>query len=170
MKHFISILAICLLTACMGGGSGSETSVSTLTATETESRPSLPSLPSNNTFGGLLNNTRAANGAGAVAFDARLGQAAQSHADDMLRQNYLSHDGKNGSTVGTRVRAAGYNWTAVAENIAQGQQTEESVMQSWTNSSGHHRNNINPTYEHFGLGKAGSGGDKRWVLVLARGG
>ena len=119
-------------------------------------------------FGSLLNNARSVSGAGGVTHDARLANAAQAHAEDMLRNNYFSHEGLNGSTLGARVRAAGYTPGHVGENIAQGQQTEAEVFESWMNSSGHRKNNLNPKFNHFGLGTAGSGSQKRWVLVLAQ--
>ena len=74
---------------------------------------------------------------------------------------------KNGSSPGDRITAAGYNWRTYGENIAQGQTSQQQVLTGWTNSPGHHRNNINPNFEEFGLGKAGTGGSTRWVLVLA---
>jgi len=52
------------------------------------------------------------------------------------------------------------------ENIAAGYQTEAGVMDGWTNSEGHHANNINPIFTEFGLGLATGGGDTRWVLML----
>jgi uncharacterized protein YkwD len=113
-----------------------------------------------------LNNTRVANGAGNVVYDDRLGRAAQGHAVDLVTNNRFSHTGTNGSTVGQRATAQGYNWTAIGENIARGQQSVTSVMTDWTNSSGHHANNINPVYEDFGLGVTGTGGNRTWVLVL----
>jgi uncharacterized protein YkwD len=39
-------------------------------------------------------------------------------------------------------------------------------MTDWTNSPGHHANNINPAFEDFGLGVTGTGGNRTWVLVL----
>jgi uncharacterized protein YkwD len=120
----------------------------------------------NASFSGLLNNVRSANSASPVKFDARLSNAAQNHANDMLAKNYFSHTGLDGSTPGDRITAAGYNWRTYGENIAQGHPNQEAVFQGWTNSPGHHANNINPNFEDFGLAKAGTGADARWVLVL----
>ena len=111
---------------------------------------------------------RLKNGAGNVAYDARLGAAAQGHANDMLVNNYFDHKGLNGSTIGSRATAAGYNWVDIGENIAQGQAGQAEVMTGWTNSPGHHANNINPVFEDFGIAQAGTGADKRWVLMLGK--
>lgn len=43
-------------------------------------------------------------------------------------------------------------FSRVAENIAYGQKDEESVMQSWLNSSGHKRNIMNKNMTHIGCG------------------
>ena len=164
MKHGFTILAVCLLAACSGGGG---TSTSTMTAPTTTAPTTTPSAPVDNSFAGMLNNVRANNGAGPVAYDSRLGTAAQNHANDMLANNYFSHTGLNGSTPGDRITAAGYNWRTYGENIARGQQSESDVLQAWVNSPGHQANNVNPNFEDFALAKAGSGSNKYWVLVLA---
>lgn len=117
-------------------------------------------------FASLLNGVRGAAGSGDVMFDARLDRAAQGHADELVATGRFSHTGADGSTVGTRTRAEGYRASAVAENIARGQQTEQQALTAWQNSSGHRANNLNPRYEDFGFGVAGTGSRLTWVLVL----
>lgn len=183
MKWFIPILAVSALSACGGATTGGGSSVlpTSTTAPPAATTPPSTSPPSsggstppptggganNASFATLLNDVRLTNGAGNVAFDARLANAAQGHADDMRANNYFSHTGLNGSSPGDRITAAGYNWRTYGENIARGQQSEEAVMTAWTNSPGHHANNINPNFEDFALAKAGSGSNTYWVLVLA---
>lgn len=165
MKTRLSILAVCALAACGSSGGGS-------TATSTMDSPSVvttppPNAPTDTSFAGMLNNVRAQSGAGPVTYDARLGAAAQGHANDMLANNYFSHTGLDGSSAGDRIRAAGYDWRTYGENIAKGQRSEAAVLEAWQNSSGHRRNNLNPNFEDFALAKAGSGSNTYWVLVLA---
>ena len=184
MRYLICATSLFLLGACMGGGdsatstmnepatttsnaSGSGTQASPSTPTSTTPTATVPAPAAPNNFASLLNGARAGVGAGAVSYDARLGSAALAHAEDMRANNYFSHTGRNGSTPGDRIRAAGYNWRTYGENIARGQQTEEEVFQAWQNSDGHRRNNLNPNFEDFGLAKAGSGSNKYWVLLLA---
>ena len=123
--------------------------------------------PATTSFAGMLNGARAGTGAGAVTYDARLGQAAQVHADDMLANGYFSHTGLDGSSAGDRIRAAGYVPRAWGENIARGQQSEAEVFQAWEDSPGHRANNHNPNFEDFALSRAGSGSNLYWVLVFA---
>ncbi|MEM7320502.1 MAG: CAP domain-containing protein [Pseudomonadota bacterium] len=186
MKLPILIVMLGAVSACGGSGGGGPTVAQPLAvspATPVSGTPGSPgssapppapnTLPGppggvdNVTFEGLLNNVRLANSAAPVAFDSRLGSAAQKHAGDMLANGYFSHTGLNGSSPGDRITAEGYQWRAYGENIAQGQTSQAQVLNAWTNSPGHHANNINPNFEDFGLGKAGSGSSTRWVLVLA---
>jgi uncharacterized protein YkwD len=162
MRVFLAIAALVILPACGGGSGGSSSGTGPILL------PPPPSTVENNTFAGLLNGVRVNNGAGTVAYDSRLGVAAQSHANDMVAEGFFSHTGSNGSNVGQRATAAGYNWTLIGENIARGQQSQQEVLTDWTNSSGHHANNINPGYQDFGIAKAGSGNNLHWVLVLGR--
>lgn len=162
MRKFAAIVVIAALPACGGSSTGSGGGV-----VSTPPPTAAPPAPENNSFAVLLNNVRVANSAQAVTYDARLGRAAQGHAVDLVTNNRFSHTGTNGSTVGDRATAQGYNWTAIGENIARGQQTVQAAMTAWTNSTtGHHENNINPVYEDFGLGVTGTGGNRTWVLVL----
>jgi len=117
-------------------------------------------------FGTLINSVRAAAGAAPVTYNAQLDAAAQAHSDDMLAQDYFSHTGANGSSIGDRATAAGYNWRAIGENIAQGQGNENLAMNGWISSPGHQANNVRTSFKEFGLGRAGTGSATRWTLVL----
>ncbi len=75
-----------------------------------------------------------------VANDA-LAHAAEQHAVDMARHNYLSHNSRSGASPWQRMRRAGYRPTRAAENIAAGQSSPEAVVGLWM-SSPHHRANI----------------------------
>jgi uncharacterized protein YkwD len=136
------------------------------------SNPTIDSLDAiseapSRTFDSMLNSVRAANGAGPVTYDARLGRAAEGHAEDMLQNNFFSHTGSDGSSAGDRIRAEGYNWRTWGENIARGQRDEEAVLRAWVNSPGHQRNNVDPAFEDFAIAKTGTGSQQYWVLVFA---
>ena len=168
MKSYLAVIAISVLGACSSGASSTGGAApGAPTAPSTPTTPTTPTTPVDTSFRGMLNDVRASNGAGPLSYDARLGAAAQGHADDMLANNYFSHTGLNGSSPGDRITATGYVWRTYGENIAKGQTSEEQVLQGWTNSPGHHANNINPAFEDYALAKAGSGSNTYWVLVLA---
>ncbi len=114
----------------------------------------------------LVNVQRAKVGCNALTANSALTKAAQGHASDMLANNYFSHDSQNGTNPFDRMTAAGYHWSAAAENIAAGQQTPADVMQSWMNSEGHRANILNCGLKDIGVGyAAGSGADygQYWV-------
>ncbi len=173
IKHTLSILAMTLTAACMGSGGSSGLGTSSgggnsfATPSASEMMSDTAHVNSNSSFTSMLNGVRSDNGAAAVTYDARLGAAAQGHANDMLANGFFSHTGSNGSSVGDRVTAQGYTWRTVGENIARGYQSEASVLDGWVNSPGHQANNVNPNFEDFALARAGSGSSLYWVLVLA---
>lgn len=65
----------------------------------------------------LINDERAKTGLPALTVDAKLTAAAKAHATDMLCNNYLSHNGQNGSTPQSRVEAAGFKASLVLEDL-----------------------------------------------------
>ena len=65
----------------------------------------------------LINDERAKTGLPALTLDAKLAAAAKAHATDMLCNNYLSHNGLNGSTPQSRVEAAGFKASLVFEEL-----------------------------------------------------
>jgi uncharacterized protein YkwD len=113
----------------------------------------------------VLNQFRAENARAALAYSDRLEEAAARHASDMASARFFSHDGSDGSTVGDRVRATGYGWCVVAENIAQGQPDLTEVMEAWAASPGHRRNMLSREVTDFALVE---GPGYIWVMVLAR--
>ncbi|MGW5345251.1 sigma-70 family RNA polymerase sigma factor [Streptomyces sp. HUAS TT3] len=107
----------------------------------------------------LVNAERAKAGCGPLRDDAQLRSAAQAHSDDMAGRNFFAHTSPDGSDPGDRTTAAGYRWSTYGENIAKGQQTPESVMDSWMNSAGHRANILNCSFKDIGVGiHQGSGG------------
>ena len=100
----------------------------------------------------LTNDFRQENGLKPLTWDPELATAAQKHSDNMGKQDFFSHTGKDGSKLGDRIRAAGDDSRTFGENIAAGQRTPEQVVQGWMNSPGHRRNILNPNFESIGVG------------------
>jgi uncharacterized protein YkwD len=100
--------------------------------------------------------------------NALLARAAQAHAADMESRGYFSHrsvGGPNGDDLVARAASAGCTMRAGAENIAQGQRSEQEVFVAWRNSPGHRRNLLGPRYTEYGLGRVGN----TWVMKLSSG-
>ncbi|MEL7209824.1 MAG: CAP domain-containing protein, partial [Actinomycetota bacterium] len=115
----------------------------------------------------LTNAERAKAGCPALSLDSRLTAAADGHAEDMAANNYFDHRGRNGSSLGSRVTAAGYDWRRVGENIAAGQRDAEAVLRSWMGSSGHRANILDCRFGELGVGYALRGSTPYWVQVFA---
>ena len=85
---------------------------------------------------------------------------AQKFAQTMANQNFYSHTGRDGSTPGSRIQKAGYNWmkaqggASVAENIAAGQKSVDEVMKAWSKSKPHYKNMTSDEFTHAGFGMA----------------
>jgi uncharacterized protein YkwD len=107
----------------------------------------------------------------ALSWHCALEDVAYAHSRDMGDYNFFSHTGSDGLTVGDRVRNAGYDWSAVGENIAAGQQTIDTVMAAWLDSPGHCANIMRSIYTEFGMASySAAGSDYRiyWTQVFAR--
>ena len=113
----------------------------------------------------LLNAERSAAGLQPVRHSNRLTAAAREDARNLAATGLFSHVGTNGDTPGDRVKAQGYGFCVVAENISKGRKSAFEVMKGWMKSSGHRLNILNPDVTEFGM--ASAAGDY-WVLVLAR--
>lgn len=162
MRPYHYALAALLLSACSSGGS------STVDLT-----PSAPSTSLNSSFGTMMNNTRLATNASAPAlvYDSDVGRAAQLHANDMFTRNYDSVQilGGGGTDIGDRVTDQGYSWEDIAQLIDRGENTTAAQVAAFSddvcdapNGTCYNRTN----FAHFGVARAGSGADTRWVLVL----
>jgi uncharacterized protein YkwD len=98
-----------------------------------------------------------------LVWSEKLEKAARLHSLDMYRNNYLSHQSKDGSPFYIRIKRQSYNYMTCAENIALGYETEEAVMEGWTKSAGHCSNFMNNLYSEIGIARTGN----YWVMVLA---
>lgn len=111
---------------------------------------------------GQMNAVRAKRGLPPISVSPKLQRAAEAHARDMMKNNYYSHRGRDGSTAGKRARRAGYRWCLVAENIAKGQKSVGQVMNDWITSPSHYKNITRRKIKEYGMARAGN----VWVMVL----
>ncbi len=101
-----------------------------------------------------VNAERAAAGVSPLLRDARLDEAAQRHAEDMLARSYYDHVSPDGTSPNTRTRKSGYTGRIVGENIARGPVAVREVMDNWMGSAGHRHNLLLPGFTHLGVGVA----------------
>lgn len=89
-----------------------------------------------------------------LAWDDRLAAAAQGHAAWMAANRTLAHVAADGDP-GSRANAAGFAWSRVGENIAEGQRSPAEVVAAWRASThGHCANLLDPGFAALGVGLA----------------
>jgi uncharacterized protein YkwD len=106
----------------------------------------------------LLNKEREKEKLPKLTVNAQLMKAARAHSENMAKQEKMAHelDGKN---VGERVTDAGYEWRAVAENVAKaGAETGDppappaaDIHKGWMESKGHKDNILGEKYREVGI-------------------
>ncbi|MQY03344.1 sigma-70 family RNA polymerase sigma factor [Actinomadura macrotermitis] len=115
----------------------------------------------------LANAERSRAGCPPLRVSPALHQAAQRHSADMAARRVLDHRGAGGDDPGDRITAAGFRWSAWAENIAQGQATPPAVVSAWMNSQGHRANILNCRSTMVGVGVVRGAGGPWWTQVFA---
>jgi len=85
-----------------------------------------------------------------LVWNNQLAAAAAAHATDMTTHNFFDHTGTDGLGVSERADTAGYNWSAVGENIAAGQISVDEVHTNWMESEGHCKNVMNTLFTEVG--------------------
>ena len=124
----------------------------------------------------LVNASRQEQGLGSLELAAPLDEAAQSHARNMLEQDFYSHVAPDGSTVRDRfIENGGSRWKLVAENIARcsgcaappDPARVEAFHEGWMHSPGHRENILTEGLESFGFGIAGEGDEIFAVQTFA---
>lgn len=106
----------------------------------------------------LINERRASSGVGPVRLNAKLGQAASRHSNDMVSQGFFSHTSPAGSTFIARITSTGYmkgarSWL-VGENLAWGAgslSTPANLVDAWMDSPPHRANLLRGRFREIGL-------------------
>lgn len=90
-------------------------------------------------------------GHGRLAWDPALATIAREHSRDMLRRGYLGHVSPEGAGPGARLRAAGYTYRNVRENVARAPTV--GAAEDGFLASPHHRGNLMADdVTRFGIG------------------
>ena len=102
----------------------------------------------------LTNQSRQAAGIKALAENAKLDEAAQTKAEDMLKNQYFAHNSPQGKVPWDFIKGAGYSYLIAGENLAVNFTDAESVENAWMNSPSHKANLLNRNYDEIGIGIA----------------
>ncbi len=93
-----------------------------------------------------------------------LAEASRVHSEDMARNNYFSHSGRDGSDLAQRVERVGYRYRTSGENIAAGTHMyAEDAVAGWIKSPGHCANLMSPAFADMGAAYAVNPGSKMGV-------
>lgn len=92
--------------------------------------------------------------AAALAWNAELGSAAESHSRAMANGNFFSHQDTDGRVPGDRAELAGYLGSRVGENLAAALDTPQRVVDAWLASPGHCANLMNAQFSELGAAYA----------------
>jgi uncharacterized protein YkwD len=105
-----------------------------------------------------------------VAWNSQLAQAAQNHADDMARYDYLNSLGPDGSSLAQRLQQSGYPASVAGENLSGGQREARQTVDAWLANPAQCANLMSPLFREIGgacAGREGTQYDTYWSLVLA---
>jgi uncharacterized YkwD family protein len=99
----------------------------------------------------LINQARAQNNAPPLKVDMQVTNVARIKAQDMIDNNYFSHDSPKYGNPFDMLKSFGIGFIQAGENIA-GNTDVQKAHTSLMNSPGHRENILNPNYTHIGLG------------------
>jgi uncharacterized protein YkwD len=106
-----------------------------------------------------------------LVWNTKLQMSAYEHSVQMAVTNLVSHISLDSRRVGDRVKAAGYRYRVVAENIAAGQADVPAALQSWLLSPPHCKQMLSAEFTEFAVAcvaKKDSFYKKYWTMNLAR--
>lgn len=116
-----------------------------------------------------INEVRRDHGLKPLQFEDKLGEVAQSYAQELAEWGRLSHQGPKGSSLVSRLDGRGYPFRLAAENLASGLIGPKETVGLWMNSAGHRDNLLKPEMNEAGVGMfKAKDGQTYWTLLLGR--
>lgn len=102
----------------------------------------------------LTNESRKAAGLQTLKINKKLSLAAQKKAEDMLKNQYFSHESRSGKLAWDFLDEIGYNYLFAGENLAMNFNSAEEITQGWLTSLKHKENILDKNYTNIGIGIA----------------
>ena len=91
-----------------------------------------------------------------LVWSSKLEKASVIHAIDMDKNNHFSHVGTDGSLPDDRIKAAGYEWAQVGENIGRGYKDVAAAIKGWKESANHCKQMMSAEVTQIGAAQKGS--------------
>ena len=112
-----------------------------------------------------VNQQRRSHGLNALRPSPKLNAAAQQHGCDMAARGYFAHQRAGGPKLGDRVKANGYRFRRVAENLAYSRTPKVDVAANlWRGSPSHWATILKPGINDIGVSVTTGGGRIYWVM------
>ena len=99
----------------------------------------------------LINAKRIANGLAALKIDDELQNIARVKAQDMVNNNYFSHNSPTYGSPFDMIKSYGISYKTAGENIA-GNSSNSAAVNAWMDSEGHRANILNSSFNYTGIG------------------
>jgi len=99
----------------------------------------------------LINKQRTQNGLSALKLDTETLRVARIKAQDMVDNNYFSHNSPTYGTPFQMLNSFKISYKTAGENIA-GNSSNSATVTAWMNSSGHKANILNSSFNYTGIG------------------
>lgn len=99
----------------------------------------------------LINNEREKNGLIKLQILPRLQEIAMTKAEDMVKNNYFSHESPNYGNPFNMMKNFGITYKSAGENIA-GNSSIDGAFNSWISSEKHKQNILSTAYNYIGIG------------------
>lgn len=114
----------------------------------------------------LVNIERSKEGLSSLKLSNELSSVATKKSQDMADNNYFSHTSPTYGSPFDMMKQFGINYTSAGENIAQGYNSAEAVMNGWMNSPGHKANILSSNFGTLGVGYVNKGGTTYWTQMF----
>lgn len=117
----------------------------------------------------LVNKARAENNLPALKVDTELANVARIKSQDMIDNNYFSHNSPTYGSPFDMMKDFGINYVQAGENIA-GNQDVQKAHDALMNSPGHRKNILSPDFTHIGIGirKGGQYGNMYTQMFISK--
>ncbi|MBQ3423300.1 MAG: SH3 domain-containing protein [Romboutsia sp.] len=103
----------------------------------------------------LINEQRIKNGLTALKIDNGLQKVARIKTEDMVANNYFSHQSPTYGSPFDMMKSFGITYKSAGENIA-ANSSNSGAVNAWMNSSGHRANILNANFNYTGVGVVSS--------------
>lgn len=113
-----------------------------------------------------INSLRAAAGLGPLVLNPQLNNAAETHSQDMSRQNRPWHFGSDGSSPPERAFRAGYTGRLLGQNISESFETETETLSAWMAQADTREVIMNPEATDLGFFGFQENSGKIWWTML----